>query len=519
MTDSVTRKAALYLRSTKDRADVSIGAQREALQALAAERGFTIVAEFADSEESGKDEDRPGFQSLYAAVRNRSRGWDAILVLDTSRLARRRSIATRFEDEECARRGVKVIYKNLAGVDPDTGIIIKSVFQGMDEWHSVISKRKGIAGMRQNVQTGWRAGGRAPNGYRLQHEPTGAVRDGRPVLKSRLVPDTLAPAVAAYLSLRAAGARRRSAKRQSSITMEDTTLIGMEWNALTYAGCTVWNVHGERQGGQAIAGTKRRPRSEWVVKEGTHEALITRGEAEALLHHLETKAQSRRDRAPEDYLLSGLLYVPTGKPWHGCRDDGIRHYRPRGGLRVGRYGHRVKAERIERSVVDAIKVDLRSPQLVEALVAEARRISSPTAEAKTIERAHKEIATFDRRINALMATLADTAAKRPLLEQIERWECEREEIRARIAQAEAKAAIGQKAARVTERHVTQMLNDLSAELETLTPEDQRDLLRGIVSRIELDPVSLTGRIGYEIPVGVTGDKLASPRGFEPRLPP
>jgi hypothetical protein len=43
------------------------------------------------------------------------------------------------------------------------------------------------------------------------------------------------------------------------------------------------------------------------------------------------------------------------------------------------------------------------------------------------------------------------------------------------------------------------------------------VVRAIVARIVMDERDLTCRIHYEIPA-VSGDKLASPRGFEPRLP-
>ncbi len=92
------KRAALYLRSSKDRSDVSIDAQRRALQVMAKQRELSIVEEFSDAVESGKDEDRPGFQSLISSVRNRARGWDILLLHDTSRLSRRRLISIIFED-------------------------------------------------------------------------------------------------------------------------------------------------------------------------------------------------------------------------------------------------------------------------------------------------------------------------------------------------------------------------------------------------------------------------------------
>lgn len=176
-------RAVLYLRSSKDRSDVSIDAQRRALHELAAARSFVIVGEFVDAVESGKDDDRPGFQSLISEIRAASRTWDHILALDTSRIARRRALGIIFEEHECKRRGVRVVYKSLPESDPITEMLLKSILQAMDEWHSLTSKVKGLAGMAENVRQGWRAGGRAPRGYRLQHEETGAIRDGAPVTK------------------------------------------------------------------------------------------------------------------------------------------------------------------------------------------------------------------------------------------------------------------------------------------------------------------------------------------------
>ena len=62
-------KAVLYLRSSKDRSDVSIDAQRRQLHELAMARGLTIVDEFADAVFSGKDDDRPGFPATLARCR------------------------------------------------------------------------------------------------------------------------------------------------------------------------------------------------------------------------------------------------------------------------------------------------------------------------------------------------------------------------------------------------------------------------------------------------------------------
>jgi len=51
-------------------------------------------------------------------------------------------------------------------------------------------------------------------------------------------------------------------RNQLGLDLADTSLIGIEWNALTYSGATVWNVTAERIGGRYKGGSKRRPRAE-----------------------------------------------------------------------------------------------------------------------------------------------------------------------------------------------------------------------------------------------------------------
>jgi hypothetical protein len=71
------------------------------------------------------------------------------------------------------------------------------------------------------------------------------------------VPGAHAARIAAYLKVRAAGGQRAALIRKMKLPWSVSTLVCVEWNALTYAGHTVWNVHKE-----SGSGTKRRPREE-----------------------------------------------------------------------------------------------------------------------------------------------------------------------------------------------------------------------------------------------------------------
>lgn len=59
-----------------------------------------------------------------------------------------------------------------------TEMLLRSILLAMDEWHSFNSKANGLDAMTENVRQGFRAGGRAPRGYRLEYSSTGAIRDG-----------------------------------------------------------------------------------------------------------------------------------------------------------------------------------------------------------------------------------------------------------------------------------------------------------------------------------------------------
>lgn len=368
-------RAACYLRSSKDRKDVSIQDQRRQLNELAKARGLTIVREFSDSVESGKDENRPGFQSLIQELRTTARGWDCILALDTSRIARRRHIAIVFEEIECKRRGVSVLYRSIPDADPITEMLLKSILQAMDEWHSLTSRQKGLAGMAENVRRGFRAGGRAPIGYALERIDTGAVRDGKPVTKSKLVPSADSHKVRRYLQARAAGVQRGKAAELAGINLSKASMVGVEWNALTYAGHTVWGVNREREDGIGYGQDgRRKPRSEWTVQRDTHAALITEDEAETILRGLEAyNRKSTRDKGA-DYILSGMVLAPDGSPWHG--DRGAYRCESKDGRR------QVSRSKLEGAVLEHIKIAMSSPQFVREVTKAFRAMQSGPTKAE-----------------------------------------------------------------------------------------------------------------------------------------
>jgi len=492
------RRCACYLRSSKDRTDVSIDAQRRELQALAKTRNLTLVEEFADAVESGKDANRPGFQSLIRQINNKSRAWDVVLMVDTSRLARNQYVAHSFM-HECRKRGIEVVFAKTPELDGVTGIILPAVLHAMDQVHSFMSREKGLAGMAENVRQGFRAGGRAPYGYRLEYTPTGAVREGEPVTKSKLITDDNAPKIATYLKGRAQGLTGTHLAEQLGLDLARTSLNGIEWNALTYAGHTVWNVHNEKTGDGYKGGIKRRPRAEWVIQRNTHQALITDTDAEAILQRLEAgRTKTYKTRAT--HLLTGLLTNTEGDAWHGNGE----YYR------LGKKS--VKSTRVDGAVLHQVAEDLRSDAFAKALIKSARKTASRTDDGAELDKAQKEIRGIDARIERLSNLLSETTATTTLLRKIESLENERADIQRRMETAETATRQARALRQIEEQDVKMILNGIAEELDELDRDDLKEILRGLIDRIVFDYSSMDCCIHYKIPVQ-TGELLASPRGL------
>lgn len=472
---------------------MSLKAQRAELESLASTRSLEIVTAFEDAVLSGSSDDRPAFQELIAAIKDRSRGWSYVLVYDTSRIARGRFIAQAFR-RECKRHGVELVIARLPETDPISAVILEAVFEAMDEVHSIMSRDKGLAGMRQNVAHGWRAGGRAPHGYELKHEPTGAMRDGKPVLKSKLVPASGSEVIGQYLLARAACEPRSAVVKRLGFKLSTSTLVAMEWNALVYAGHTVWNRHKEKRA-RGDGQSKQRPRSEWVVKRDTHPALITELQAEAIIAQLtnSTLAESIRQARTHNsnFLLAGLMFTADGRPWVGA---GVRYrLKPANGGR-GRY---VNREAIESAVIAQVRADSASTDFLEQLAAKTRDWYPESDPGQELERDAKKL---DQEAERAARLAMQTSEPGPLLAIMEG---RRKQAAALRTQAEA-ARKDQAAFNATRKITAQSAADaISVE------QSDAALIRGLVSRVILEP-DLACRIDY-MPALSRSLNMASPQ--------
>ena len=516
MITKTLKTTAVYLRSSKDRSDVSIDAQRRELKALAEKRSLLLVQEFTDIVESAKDEDRPGFQSLLRELKSPTRKWTVLLMTEHTRLARNQFIAQIFK-HEATKLGVEIVYAIAPDLDPITRLMLDSFMEAQAQVHSMMSKQKGLGGMRENVVQGYRAGGRAPTGYQLNKIQTGAIRDGVPVTKSTLMPSDKAPLITSYLKMRAKGEPRSKSADNAGLSLAVSTLIGIEWNALTYAGHTVWNVRNEHKKGEGYKGNnKRRPREEWVINENTHDALISNDEAEKILSRLENshigKKVSEAKTGASSYLLTGILKTPEGALWIG---SGNKHYRTRPGQ--GKKGRWLIKEKVDEAITEQLLGDIVSPEFVSKVTGATKEIANSLLE-DPAEEFRQEVANINKQISKAMDLAVKLDNPDPALKKINELETQRKPLEDQITRLEHEHSMQSALANITEPQVSSILKNFTENFRSIPKERWKESIRPLVEHIVLDPETLDCCIHYRFAVD-NRLCMASPRGFEPLSPP
>ena len=177
----MARKAALYVRSSKDRHDVSVDSQCRELSKFVGQSGDIVVAEFSDRVESAKTDERPAFQAMISEAKSKSCRFQVLCCYDTSRFSRRQYHAQIYK-HLLKSHGIELVFLKLPKTESILDPIIESLMEAFDEFHSHKSKMDGLRGMRE----------------------------GQPLTKSKLVRDPRTfQDIQKYLKGRARGESRR----------------------------------------------------------------------------------------------------------------------------------------------------------------------------------------------------------------------------------------------------------------------------------------------------------------------
>ena len=275
----------IYLRvSSEQQAErqLSIPAQREALQRYTSDKGWTIIEEYVDEAKSAKTAERPEFQKMIAAAKQPDKNFKAILVHKFDRFSRSRQDHIIYK-ALLKKQGISVLSASEP-TEPDTphGLLLEGMLEVISEFYNVNLKHETLKGMKENAIQGYHCGGRAPFGYRL-------VRMGSKV-NYVLGPDTEVNIIKQIFIMAGQG---MGGKKIARILNEQDIPAGRKWTPSTilsilsnqaYLGCRTWNKKSEVNG-------RKNPQSAWIVTECSHPAIIEK----ELWNMAQEELESRRN--------------------------------------------------------------------------------------------------------------------------------------------------------------------------------------------------------------------------------
>ncbi|MGG2197858.1 recombinase family protein [Paenibacillus validus] len=261
----------IYLRVSSEQQanrELSIPAQREALERFAADKGWTIVDEYIDEAKSAKTADRPEFQRMIAAAQQSDKNFQAILIHKFDRFSRSREDHIVYK-ALLKKQDVSVLSASEP-TEPDTphGLLLEGMLEVISEFYNMNLKHETIKGMKENAIQGFHCGGRAPYGYRLH-------RSGSRVTYV-LGPDEEIQTVKLIFQWAAEGTGGKKlarmlneleASRGSERRWSPSTVLSLLGNH-AYLGYRTWNKKSE------VNGCKNDP-NEWIMAKNCHAPIIS----------------------------------------------------------------------------------------------------------------------------------------------------------------------------------------------------------------------------------------------------
>ncbi|WP_249729459.1 MULTISPECIES: recombinase family protein [unclassified Chelatococcus] len=417
-----TRKmrAAIYSRFSTDlQSDRSIEDQVALCRRFAERNGYVVTATFDDRARSGASVfGRDGLARMMEMAR--ARGMDVIVVEALDRLSRDMADLAGIH-KQLEFLGIEIVAVNGGRVDT-AAIGIHGLVGQMQREEGARKVRRGMQGV---VRDGRHAGGRA-FGYRPVSGKPGELE---------IVPEEAAIIQRIFREYRSGVSPRTIAAKLNSEGVPPPR--GQRWNGSTingnrqrghgilqnplYVGRNIWNrVRMVKDPSTGRRVSRVNPESEWLTSDAPHLRIVDQETFDAVRGRKESRGGAHAAHAPRSKrLLSGLLRCG------GCGGGMTIIGRDRSGPRIQcstrreskacDNGARYYVEKIERLVVDALRIQLASPTLIREYV-EAYREERRQAEAGARrDRARIEKGLADA--NAAIKRLVDALAKGVISEE------------------------------------------------------------------------------------------------------
>ena len=167
--------------------------------------------------------------------------------------------------------------------------------------------------------------------------------------------------------------------------------------------------------------------------------------------------------------------------------------------------------------MEQLLADIISPEFVSKVTQATKEAASACLEGPAAAR-RLEVANINKQISKVMDLVVKLINPDPALKKINELETQRKTLEDQIARLELEESMRSALANITEAQVSGILKNFTENFRSIPKERWKESIKPLVEHIVLDPETLDCCIHYRIAVD---DRLgmASPRGFEPLLPP
>ena len=427
-------KVAIYARVSSERQaekELSIPAQIKAIQQYCQNKGWVIVKEFIEKGKSAKTDDRPEFQKMIALAKRPNRPFDAVVVHKFDRFSRKRDDHVIYK-ALLNQFGVKVIsVTEQTEAETPQDLLLEGMLEVISEFFNANLATEVRKGMEQNAKQGYNNGGTPPYGYRTEHialgnQKTKAVWVPGPreeVDVVRWIFNQYAYENKGYHKI-ASELNERKIPSQKGGTWSASTIRTIIYNE-SYIGRKVWN----KQDYQT-KGKKWRDRSEWIITENAHPALISK----ELFDLCQEIAKKRHNGGGEThkpfgskpaspFWLRGVMVCDKcGTKMVGnsastrTKSDGQRYYTCGGYLREGKdfcpyVGWR--KERVEKLVANKLRTTLLRLSMDNNLADEIRLYHNDKNKHQIVQQSNleAEISFLKKKVQAIEADIQSGKGK------------------------------------------------------------------------------------------------------------
>lgn len=403
---SEMKTACAYVRvSTDKQEELSPDAQKRLLLDYAKKNNISVLKEhiFLENGISGKKADkRPEFMRMIGMAKSKEHPFDIILVWKFSRFARNQEESIVYKSL-LKKNSVEVVSVSEPLVDGPFGSLIERIIEWMDEYYSIRLSGEVIRGMTEKAMRGGYQS-TLPLGYRMNKETKiPYIIDNEAAIIKKIY-NEYSVGGKSYLEI-ARELNQCGYKTKRGRTYEERTVRYILENPF-YIGKIRWNR--QKKDDHTI-----RDKSEWIISDAMHDAIITEEEFDLVQAQI-----AKRSRPYKAHSTGSIRHWLSGIVKCSACGASLMSSTPRTSIKsfnfqCGNYNkgschvsHYIKTEKLEQAVYTAFKNILNTDDITFELRTTGK--SDTTNDTELIKAQLKKIEDKERRIKLAYRDGIDT---------------------------------------------------------------------------------------------------------------